>query len=38
MANYFITWKNVILNPELFFEKMPKSSGIVEPLKFANNK
>lgn len=35
MANYFITWKNVILNPKLFFENMPKSGGYGEPLKFA---
>ncbi len=34
-VNFFITWKNVINAPELFFENMPKSGGIVEPLKFA---
>lgn len=35
MSNYSDTWKNVITNPTSFFEKMPKSGGYGEPLKFA---
>ncbi len=35
MTNYFITWKNVIFNPELFFKNMPESGGYGEPVKFA---
>jgi hypothetical protein len=35
MANFFITWKKVIISPKLFFENMPKSGSIGEPLKFA---
>ncbi len=35
MANYIDTWKNVISNPTLFFENMPKSGGYSEPIRFA---
>lgn len=34
MANYIGTWKNVITNPTLFFEKMPISGGYIEPIRF----
>ncbi len=35
MSSYSDTWKNVLTNPTLFFENMPKSGGYTGPLIFA---